>query len=103
MTPRKQRLTVTIDDALVRAGSAAVASGRAASLSAWVNAALVERTEKERRLAAMDAAIAAYEAAHGEITLAEMVEQRRADRGAARVVSPRRPAAAAARRRKRAA
>lgn len=101
MTIRKQRLTVTVDAALIRAGDAAVASGRAPSLSAWVNTALAERAEKERRLAAMGAAIAAYEAAHGEITLAEVAEQRRADRRAAVAVSPARHAAAGGRQRRR--
>lgn len=98
---RKERMTVTVDDALVRAGEAAVASGRAASLSAWVNTALAERAEKERRLAAMDAAIAAYEAEHGVITLEEMAEQRRLDRLNARQIGPRRNPRT--RRRKRAA
>ena len=103
MRQRKQRLTVTIDDALMRAGNAAVADGRAASISGWVNTALTERADKERRLAAMAAAVALYEAEHGEITLTEMAEQRRADRQAAVVIVPGRRPAAAARRRKRAA
>lgn len=81
-------MTVTVDDALVRLGNAAVKSGRAPSLSAWVNTALVERAAKERRLAAMGEAIAAYEAEFGEITDDELVAQRRADRGAAIVITP---------------
>ena len=82
----KARLTVTVDPDLVEAGSAAVADGRAESLSAWVNRALAERVEKDRRLQALGGAIAAYEAAHGAITADEIAAQRRADRASARVV-----------------
>lgn len=76
----KERLTVTVDPAFVRVGNEAVASGRATSLSAWVNGALAERVKEERRLAAMDEAIAAYEARRGKITDEEVVAQWRADR-----------------------
>jgi hypothetical protein len=86
MKPRKERLTVTIDPALVRAAGAAVAAGRADSLSGWVNLALQERVAKERRLAAMAEAVAAYEAKFGVITPAELLAQKRADRNSARVV-----------------
>jgi len=88
---KKERLTVTVDPALVRAGNEAVAAGRAGSLSAWVNLALAERAAKERRLRAMADAIAAYEAEHGEITAHELLAQERADREAARVVRGKRP------------
>lgn len=88
MAPRKERLTVTVDDVLVRLGDAAVKSGRAASLSAWGNTALVERAAKERRLAAMGEAIAAYEAEFGEIGADELLGQRRADRRSAVLVGP---------------
>ena len=71
---------MTVDPAFVRVGNEAVASGRATSLSAWVNAALAERVKEERRLVAMDEAIAAYEAKHGKITDEELEEQRRHDR-----------------------
>ena len=87
MTVRKERLTVTVDHALVRAGNEAVAAGRAQSLSGWVNVALEERAAKERRLAAMAAAVAAYEAEFGEITEDELAEQRRLDRQAAVTLS----------------
>src|SRR5438874_13542082 len=86
MTTRKERLTVTIDPGLVRAGAEAVAAGRAESLSAWVNLALAERVAKERRLRALGEAIAAYEAEFGEISEAELTAQQRADRQSARVV-----------------
>jgi len=60
--------TVTVDPALIRAGQDAVAAGRVESVSAWVNLALAERAAKERRLAAMADAIAAYEAKFGVIS-----------------------------------
>ncbi len=96
-------MTVTVDEVLVRAGEAAVATGRAASLSAWVNAALGERAEKERRLAAMDAAIADYEAEFGAMSIEEVARQRRTDRLAARRVGPKRRAPTPSSRRRRAA
>lgn len=82
----KERLTVTIDRELLDAAQAAVAAGRADSLSRWVNRAVAERVEKERRLAAMAEAVAAYEAEFGEITDSELLEQARADRASAIVV-----------------
>lgn len=86
MTLRKERLTVTIDPELLAAGQAAVAAGRADSLSGWVSAALTDRVERDRRLAALDAAIADYEEREGVITDAEMREQERIDRANAVVV-----------------
>ncbi len=44
MTPRKERLTITVDPDLVKAGKRAVAAGQADSLSAWVAAALATRS-----------------------------------------------------------
>jgi hypothetical protein len=88
---RKARLTVTVDANLVVAGNQAVAAGRAASLSGWVNLALAEREAKERRLRAMAEAVAEYEARFGEISNHEMAAQQRADQKAAIVVrGPRR-------------
>ena len=86
MTANKERLTVTVDPDLVRAGNDAVRGGRVASLSAWVNAALAERAAKDRRLAALAVAIAAYERQHGEISAEELDAQTRTDRRAAVVV-----------------
>jgi Arc/MetJ-type ribon-helix-helix transcriptional regulator len=91
MSTRKERLTVTVDPDLVRAGNDAVSEGRAESLSAWVNAALAERIAKERRLAALGEAVAAYEARFGAISTQELDEQKRADRAAAVVVRGKRP------------
>jgi hypothetical protein len=89
---RKERLTITVDRGLLRAAQEAVAAGRADSVSGWVNRALEERAAKERRLAAMAEAVAAYEAEFGEITEDEMLRQEREDRRHARVVhGPSRP------------
>jgi Arc/MetJ-type ribon-helix-helix transcriptional regulator len=73
-------MTVTVDRALVDAANQAVASGRAPSISTWVNAALAERAAKERQLRAMAEAIAGYEAQFGAISEAELVSQQRDDR-----------------------
>ena len=86
MTQRKERLTVTVDPELIAAGAAAVEAGRADSLSGWVNQALAERAERDRKLAALDDAIAAYEARAGSITDEELREQQRVDSAAAVVV-----------------
>jgi len=83
---RRERLTVTVDPGLIQAAQDAVAAGRAESVSAWVNLALAERAARERRLAAMADAIAAYEAKFGTISAAELSVQARADREAAIVV-----------------
>jgi len=80
MSARKERMTVTVDRALVEAANEAVASGRASSLSTWVNAALAERVAKDRHLRALAEAVAGYEAEFGEISAAELVAQQRDDR-----------------------
>jgi hypothetical protein len=77
---------VTLDPGLIEAGNQAVAEGRADSMSAWVNAALVDRMIRDRRLQALAAAVADYEESHGEITEEEMASQARRDREAAVVV-----------------
>lgn len=84
-------MTVTVDAGLVKAAEAAVRAGRADSVSAWVNLALTERADEERRFEAMAEAVAAFESEHGTITDQEIAEQRRADRRNAVVVpTPRR-------------
>jgi hypothetical protein len=100
---RRERLTVTVDPALIQAGQHAVAAGRAESVSAWVNLALAERAAKERRLAAMADAIAAYEAKFGAICAEELSAQARADRETAIVVRGKPRASARGSRRRRAA
>src|SRR2546428_11621409 len=82
----KRRLTVTVDESLARAGIEAITSGRARSLSGWVNLALSERVAKERRLRALGEAVASYEAEFGGISEREMIAQERFDRRFARVV-----------------
>lgn len=80
MRKTKQRLTVTVDGSLLKAANDAVRSGRATSVSAWVNLALEEHAAKERRLRAMADAVAAYEKEHGSISVEEIEKQRRSDR-----------------------
>lgn len=65
---RKQRLSVSIRPAWIEAAQSAVAGGQAASVSAWVDDALRLKVEHDRRLAALAAFVAAYEAEHGAIT-----------------------------------
>jgi ribonuclease HII len=86
MTPRKQRLTVTVDPELIEAGNRAVAVGAADSLSGWVSAALADKVRRDRKLEDLQAAIADYEAEFGEITAEDIAAQRRADREDAVVV-----------------
>lgn len=57
--------------------------GRAESVSAWVNAALIENAAKDRDLAALAEAVASYEAEHGVIDERELAEPARTDRQAA--------------------
>jgi len=68
----RERLSATVEAELLAAGHAAVADGRAASLSAWVNEALRLQAAHDRRMHALDEFIAAYEAEHGEISVDEM-------------------------------
>jgi hypothetical protein len=86
MSPVKARLTVTVDRDLVEAANEAVSTGRASSVSTWVNTALAERVAKGRRLRALASAVAAYEAAFGEIDLGArplpVPNYRRSDTGA---------------------
>jgi hypothetical protein len=86
MSERKERVTVTLDRALVEAANAAVAAGHADSLSAWVNVALAEHVAKERRLAVLSKMIADYEADFGVITPEELALREREDRRNAVVV-----------------
>lgn len=85
MTP-KQRLSASVDSALVKAGQRAVADGRAENLSAWVNDALRMKTEHDARMQALGEFIAVYESAHGVITEDEMIEASRRARERAVVV-----------------
>jgi hypothetical protein len=89
-----------LDRGLVEAANEAVASGRASSLSTWVNAALAERVAKERHLRAMAEAVATYEAEFGAISAAELVAQQRDDRRTSIAVRAARKKPARSRRRR---
>jgi hypothetical protein len=82
----RERLSATVEAELLAAGRAAVAEGRAESLSAWVNEALRRQAEFDRRMQALDDFLAAYEAEHGEITEDEMREAERRSRSRAVVI-----------------
>ena len=92
MTPRKQRLTVTVDPELIDAGQRAVTSGQAESVSGWVSAALAEKMRRDAKLELLAAAVEDYEHEFGEITADEIRAQQRADRDGAVVVRAKRPA-----------
>jgi Arc/MetJ-type ribon-helix-helix transcriptional regulator len=64
----KQRLSATVDSDLIEAMEEAVSSGRAGSVSMWVNDALRQKLDQERRLAALAEFVESYETEHGEIT-----------------------------------
>jgi Arc/MetJ-type ribon-helix-helix transcriptional regulator len=82
----KQRLSASVDAELLHAAQAAVDTGRAESVSAWVNDALRLKAEHERRMEALDSFLADYEAKHGTITDAEIDEAVRQARSRATVV-----------------
>lgn len=86
MSVRKERVTITLDRALVEAANAAVAAGRADSVSGWVNLALAEQVAKERRLSALSTLLAEYEGEHGVITAEELAFREREDRRKAIVI-----------------
>lgn len=44
----RSRVTVTVDEEVVRVAEAAVAAGRARSVSAWVGSAMNERAHRQR-------------------------------------------------------
>jgi Arc/MetJ-type ribon-helix-helix transcriptional regulator len=92
MSRRKERLTVTVDPELVRAGEEAVGAGQAESLSSWVNAALADRAARDRRLRALSEAVADYEAEFGTISEHELAAVREADRQGSCIVRGRLPA-----------
>jgi Arc/MetJ-type ribon-helix-helix transcriptional regulator len=82
----KERLSASVDAELIAAAQEAVAHGRAETVSAWVNEALRLKADHDRRLAALDEFLAAYEAEHGEITEQEMRDAARRARAGAVVV-----------------
>ncbi len=88
----KQRLSASVDADLIEAAEEAVARGAADSVSGWVNEALRLKRDHERRLDALAAFVAAYEAEHGAIAPAEMQAATRNARARAVVVRGRPPA-----------
>ncbi len=82
----RERLSVTVAGELLEAGRAAVAEGRAESVSAWVNDALRLKADHDRRMRALDEFIAAYEAEHGVISDDEIRQAKRRARARAVVV-----------------
>lgn len=80
---RKQRVTISVDEALLDAANAAVRDGGARSVSEWVGEAMFQRRDRERRLAALSRLVVEYEAEHGLITDDEIAEQALRDRDAA--------------------
>lgn len=68
---RKQRLSASVDADILDAESA-VAGGRSANVSSWVNDALRLKLEHDRKLDALSDFIRSYESEHGEITAEEM-------------------------------
>jgi hypothetical protein len=68
MSSYKQRLSASVDAAVLAAAEAAVSEGRAANVSAWVNEALLRQAEHDRRMKALDVFLSAYENEHGVIT-----------------------------------
>ena len=97
----KQRLSASVDADLIEAAEDAVARGGAASVSAWVNEALRLKLAQDRRLDALAAFIAEYEATHGAITEDERRQAARRARARAVAVrgTPERQRSAARRRR----
>jgi|SRR5689334_19844718 Arc/MetJ-type ribon-helix-helix transcriptional regulator len=80
---QKERLSASVDSELISAAERAVKSGRSPSVSAWVNEALRLKLDQERRLEALSAFVASYEAEHGEITHEEMRQATRRARASA--------------------
>jgi len=89
----KQRLSATVDAAVLAAAQAAVADGRAANISAWVNEALHRQAEHDRRMKALDDFLLGYEKEHGVITDDEISSASRRLHSRAVVVRGQAPAA----------
>jgi Arc/MetJ-type ribon-helix-helix transcriptional regulator len=86
---QRERLSATVEAELLAAGRAAVAEGRAESVSAWVNDALRLKADHDRRLRALDDFLVSYEAEHGVITDDEIRQATRRARAGAVVVRAR--------------
>lgn len=99
----KQRLSASVDADVLAAAEAAVADGRAANISSWVNEALHRQAERDRRMRALDEFLHAYEAAHGRITDDEIRTATRSASARAMVVRGKERSATSRGRRRRAA
>lgn len=82
----KRRVTVTVDEALLREASRMVEQGQAESLSAWISEAMAVRAARDQRLASLAELVFEYEREYGEITDDELADQAQADRDAAAAV-----------------
>ncbi len=82
----KYRLSASVDSAVMSVAQAAVAAGRAANVSAWVNEALHRQADHDRRMQALDQFLHVYEAEHGVITEEEIGSASRRVRSRALVV-----------------
>ena len=83
---QRERLSASVEAEHLAAGRAAVAAGRAESLSAWVNQALARQVAHDRRMRGLDDFLTAFEAEHGVITEEEIAGATRRARGRAVVV-----------------
>lgn len=68
---KKERLSATVDDVLIRAAEEATRRGETPTVSAWVNDAMRLKVEHDTRLTALAAFISEHEAEHGPITARE--------------------------------
>ena len=64
----KRRLSASVDGDLIEAAEAAAKRGDVPTVSAWVNDALRDKLEHERRLRALASFVREFEAEHGELT-----------------------------------
>lgn len=99
--PPKRRLSASVDDDLIRAAEAAAKRGDVPTVSAWVNEALRQKLDHERRLLSLAAFVREFEAEHGELTEQEMTAAARRARGRAVTVRTVEPARGSARGRRR--
>lgn len=70
----KARLSVTVDEELIAAGQARVGTRSVASLSDWVNGALLRQIAQDARQDALDDYLAQYESEFGPITDEDIAE-----------------------------
>ncbi len=80
---QKQRVTITVDEALLDEANSAVSAGRSRSVSEWIGEAMAQRRDRDHRLAVLSRLLSEYETEHGFITDDEIAEQAERDRDAA--------------------